>query len=293
MFFDGRKECKDCRNETVQKRIVTYLDARKGQVCSEKKCTKCGHIRSAKYFHRDRRSKTGLDYQCLICAFIPGMIRGAVRRTKDRMEGGRKMPAVAVTEEVISGLPTTCALSGVELVFCAGHVNLASLDRIDDSGGYTIGNVRLVDIRFNTRAKWTADKYRNALGSDWKVFVETRGKSMPSPETPIHGFTLNQKINCLLQPGRSTKLLRDLWERQHGRCYYSNIPMSWGHINEDDWTVSVERLNQGEYTPDNTVLVCAEFNSIEYITDRFEDLFDGKPQGWNREVVNWYRTREQ
>jgi hypothetical protein len=67
--------------------------------------------------------------------------------------------------------------------------------------------------------------------------------------------------------------------------------MSWGHIEQDDWTVSVERLNQGEYTPDNTVLVCAEFNSIEYLTDRFEDSFDGEPQGWNKAVVNSYRTR--
>ena len=109
------------------------------------------------------------------------MIRGAVRRTKDRMEGGRKMPAVAVTEEVISGLPTTCALSGVELVFCAGHVNLASLDRIDDNGGYTDRNVQLVDIRFNTRAKWTSNKYRDALGwlegfrrNSWKVYAIAR-----------------------------------------------------------------------------------------------------------------------
>jgi len=116
---------------------------------------------------------------------------------------------------------------------------------------------------------------------------------MPSPETQIGGLTLNQKMHCLVTTGRSIKLITDLWARQRGCCYYSNIPMSWGRIDEDDWTVSVERLNQGEYTPDNTVLVCAEFNSIEYMTDRFEDLFDGKPQGWNREVVNWYRTREQ
>jgi hypothetical protein len=27
----------------------------------------------------------------------------------------------------------------------------------------------------------------------------------------------------------------------------SNIPMSWGRIGEDAWTVSVERLNQGSY----------------------------------------------
>jgi len=72
----------------------------------------------------------------------------------------------------------------------------------------------------------------------------------------------------------------------------SGIPMSWGNVDKDDWTVSVERLNQGSYTPDDTVLVCTEFNSTEYMTDRFAHLFDGQPQGWNQAVVNWYRTRE-
>jgi hypothetical protein len=81
------------------------------------------------------------------------MIENAKQRNKLRVKKGRKMPKVIVTKEFISGLPTTCALSGVELIFCSGHVNVASLDRINDSGGYTNGNVRLVDIRFNTHAK--------------------------------------------------------------------------------------------------------------------------------------------
>jgi hypothetical protein len=130
------------------------------------------------------------------------------------------MPKVSVTEDFISCLPTSCALSGVELVFCSGHVNLALLDRINDSGGYTSDNVRLVDIRFNTHAKWTADKYYDALGSDWKWFVEKRKKSMPSPETQINGLTLSQKLSGFLsnRQGRSIKLIRDLWERQRGCC---------------------------------------------------------------------------
>jgi hypothetical protein len=284
---------KDCLKERDEKRMVVYVDARKGQVCSEKECTQCRHTHSVEYFHRNRRTITGLSPRCLICTFIPTMIEHAKQRNKLRVKKGRKMPKVTVTAEFI--IPTTCALSGVELVFCSGHVNLASLDRINDSGGYTNGDVCLVDIRFNTRAKWTSDKYQAALGSGWKHFVETCGKSMPSPETQISGLTLKQKMRCLSTAGnefRSIKLIRDLWEHHRGCCYYSNIPMSWGHIDEDAWTVSVERLNQGSYTPDNTVLICAEFNSTEYRTDRFEHLFDGKPQGWNRDVVNWYRTRE-
>jgi len=294
------KQCKDCYQEKQLELAVTYEEARGGQVvCSEKECTKCGHTRSVEYFVRHWRKKTGLDGQCLICIFIPSMVHQAKRQNHIRIMNGREMPEVTVTPDYISGLPTTCALSGVELAFCSGHIHKASLDRIVDSNGYVDGNVRLVDIRFNTRAKWTLEKYQEAFGSGWKQFVETRGKSMKSksPETEINGFTLRSKLVNLgflyTNEGRSPKLIKDLWDRQGGRCYYSNIPMSWGHIDYSDWTVSVERLHQGLYTPENTVLVCAEFNSTEYVTDRFEHLFDGEPQGWNQAVVNWYRTRDE
>ena len=66
--------------------------------------------------------------------------------------------------------------------------------------------------------------------------------------------------------------------------------MGWGHIDLSDWTVSIERLKSGYYVKGNMALVCAEFNSIEYCTDRFADTFD-EPQGWSREEVNNYRTR--
>jgi hypothetical protein len=124
--------------------------------------------------------------------FIPHMIHGAKKWNTHRMGEGRKMPEVTVTKEYIGGLPTMCALSGVELVFCLGHVNMASLDRIDNTKGYVDGNVRLVDIRFNTCAKWTPDKYQDALGSGWKHFVKNHGKSMPSPDTQISGRTLSE-----------------------------------------------------------------------------------------------------
>jgi len=30
--------------------------------------------------------------------------------------------------------------------------------------------------------------------------------------------------------GQKIDLLRELWKRQRGCCYYTNIPMSWGHL---------------------------------------------------------------
>ena len=236
----------------------------------------------------------GFRNQCSFCTFVPDMILSAKRRNQKRIDNGRHMPKVSVTVDHINQLPRICAYSKVPLVFCPGHINMASLDRIDDNDGYTIANSQLVDLRFNTRAKWTPEKYSDAFGPEWKSFIKQRKKSMKSPLIPVNGQTLAVKLNKLSKTrGRTLKLLTDLWKRQKGLCYYSGIPMDWGSIDKCDWTVSVERLERGSYTAKNTRLVCGEFNSAEYMTNRFEHLFNGVPQGWSREVVQSYRTRER
>ena len=57
------------------------------------------------------------------------------------------------------------------------------------------------------------------------------------------------------------------------------------------WGMSIEKINGGFYTLDNMLLVCQEFNSTEYRTTRFQDLCTG-PQGWNKEIVDFYRDLE-
>ena len=49
--------------------------------------------------------------------------------------------------------------------------------------------------------------------------------------------------------------LLNLWEKQHGRCYYLDIPMNV----KGDWKVSVERIdNTIGYQLHNVALVCME-----------------------------------
>ena len=51
-----------------------------------------------------------------------------------------------------------------------------------------------------------------------------------------------------------------LWH-QHGRCFYSDVPLRYGQSNVD-WMMSVERLDNAKtYTKDNTRLVALEFNT--------------------------------
>lgn len=54
--------------------------------------------------------------------------------------------------------------------------------------------------------------------------------------------------------------LINIWNRQNGKCYYSNIPMNLKQCS--DWMCSLERLdNDKGYTIDNIALVCHEFNN--------------------------------
>ena len=288
-------QCNDCEKETRNSTTKKRLAEREGkEMITEKECSTCHMVRPIIYFRHDNSTVDGFYCQCLVCTFVPHMIYRAERRNKWRIDHERPMPPVSVTVDHINSLPKMCAYSKVPLVFCPGQINMASLDRIDDNDGYTIANSQLVDIRFNTWAKWTPEKYSDAFGPEWEIFIEQRKEFRKSPLTPIDGLTLSDKLNSLCsKKGRTRKLLRDLWENQKGLCYYSGIPMEWGYVVTCAWTVSVERLDRGQYDEENARLVCAEFNSIEYMTRRFEHTFNGVPQGWNREVVQSYRTRER
>ena len=290
-FNSGRRQCKKCDRAT-REATTENREAEREEI-TEKECSSCNTVRPIIYFYHANTTVDGFYYKCMICTFVPNMIQAAKVRNQWRIDHERPMPPVSVTVEHINTLPKICAYSNVPLVFCPGHINMASLDRIDDNDGYTIKNSQLVDIKFNTRSKWTHEKYSDAFGPEFESFIEQRKESRMSPQVPMDGRTLVEKLQSLVYKGRSMKLLTDLWKSQNGLCYYSGIPMTWGKIDKCSWTVSVERLDRGSYTAENTRLVCGEFNSIEYMTRRFEHLFNGVPQGWNCEVVESYRTRER
>ena len=100
------------------------------------------------------------------------MINDAKARNAARIKNGREMPPVKVTTAFLKRLPPTCAISGMPLVFCPGQIHTASLDRIDNTGGYMDENVRLLDIRLKTQAKWTVAKFQESCGPDWMLLVE-------------------------------------------------------------------------------------------------------------------------
>lgn len=80
--------------------------------------------------------------------------------------------------------------------------------------------------------------------------------------------------------------IQDLWKKQDGRCYYSNIQMNYDAF---EWRTSLERLNpEFGYVKTNVVLTCFEFNtcvqwSIEKVLTMLQLL--KKESQYNEEVV--------
>jgi hypothetical protein len=69
------------------------------------------------------------------------------------------------------------------------------------------------------------------------------------------------------------KQLLDLYIRQNGRCYYSNIFMSFK--TRGDWQISKERIDPNiGYTEENTVFACIEFQTrAQWSKQKFNEIF--------------------
>jgi hypothetical protein len=300
--------CKRCIQEQRAATAEKNAAIRLLNPVTEKACSQCKETLHLDFFYRNKNNSSGLDSACIMCNFIPVTKRNAERRNKERNEKGRAMD-FTITVASLRALPTTCAITGVKLVFCSGMVHMASLDRIVDALGYTDKNVRFVDIRVSTWAKWTIEKWIFFCGPDWQANLEAHAATIPPETEKMDGFTLRAKLNdiakgankrnqAMIAKGQkppkelrtyTTEDMVTLWKRQGGRCAYSNLALTWGKITESNWTVSIERIKGGWYIDGNIALIVAECNSAEYRTDRFKKT-NTEPVGWSAAVVRGYRA---
>eukprot|EP00438_Fugacium_kawagutii_P008716 Skav216382 [mRNA] locus=scaffold1241:118826:120190:+ [translate_table: standard] len=73
-------------------------------------------------------------------------------------------------------------------------------------------------------------------------------------------------------------------KEQHGRCYYSGVPLEYKQIHTD-WRLSIERLNNSiGYTEENCVLIAIEFNTADHSRNKAVTKVFGTAQ-WSREKV--------
>ena len=99
----------------------------------------------------------------------------------------------------------------------------------------------------------------------------------------LHGLLGHAKTN-----GKSNLVYDDLvylFNKQEGRCAYSNIPMQ----TSGDWKISLERLDvTKDYEKNNVVLICNEFNTFI----RPAKTKQVGSSGWNRKkFLQFYDTK--
>lgn len=80
----------------------------------------------------------------------------------------------------------------------------------------------------------------------------------------------------------TSAFIMDLYEKQNKRCYYSNIPLEF--VKFGDWKITIERIDINKnYTTDNVVLTCIEFQS------GFRPWNKNK---WHEFCINYYKYQE-
>ncbi len=312
-LFYLRGTCKECVSNQRKALEKEYEEIRaESPPIVEKMCNECHETLGVHFYYPDDSIRDGLSGKCVKCSFMKTVLHDAQKDTVRRNETEyreRKLECT-ITIEDLEELRATgefCPITGTKLVYCCGMVNMASLDRIDDDIGYVRGNIRFVDTRVNTPAKWTGEKWNYFC-----TFSDETPVDIPSETKVIDGFTLRtkllkiknsansrnrKKIKRMKKKGEVPPNLKEisiddiysLWNRQQGRCLYSQLPMCWGIIKNSDWTISIERLEQGWYETGNIALIVAECNSSEYRTKRFDAENAGNPVGWNADVVADYR----
>lgn len=194
-----------------------------------------------------------------------------------------------------------CLYSSIPLHYDATLAWACSLERIDDERGYVADNVAFICREFNVRAKWTVEKVlavpllmqqqvdterleHDVLEASTKMPVELNANAyVKELRFKVYRLMVNAHASAKARAsiakrahtdvGTVTineKTLFDKIIAQGGRCAISGIPLRFER--NVDWKISLERLdNDKGYTPENTVLVCAEFNgACQWTREKFQ-----------------------
>ena len=147
-----------------------------------KKCDGCKKYFTLDKFETDKvNGTTYTRNQCITCRKIyknkrygkfDGFIRGILGNTKNhakrRSESGRKEAGTfTLTYDQIVDLYNRqnglCYYSNIKLSMATRTNWKCSIDRIDDTKGYTIDNVVLACLEFNNKLKWSPEKLREMI----------------------------------------------------------------------------------------------------------------------------------
>lgn len=90
-----------------------------------------------------------------------------------------------------------------------------------------------------------ANNYNNSIDALKRIYLNSKGSSK------------NRKLEFTI----TLDYIYNLWDKQEGKCYYTNLSMLREHLSNSPYQVSIDRIDSSKgYIIDNIVLCCISMN---------------------------------
>jgi len=168
-----------CPSCAYERRSKTF--ARKRNSLTEKTCAECKKILSIEKFRfkgkntdvryvycEQCRARLNKKYLCTVRGHLRTLLSGAKSHALKRLKIGRIDAGVfAVTIDHLLNLWETqqckCYYSGIQMTTKYGSDWCCSIERLDPSKGYIVGNTVLCCQEFNNSCQWSNQKFEEAI----------------------------------------------------------------------------------------------------------------------------------
>mgnify|MGYP006911038243 CR=1 FL=1 len=260
-------ECSECSKSRHYERKSNII------IPEYKFCKTCQNTKSSSLFGRENNKKDGLHYECLDCHWnvekrllylLTTAKHSAAMRSKKDTERGRCEITIEMLVDLFFRQEGKCHISGMDLCLTPNPLYVASLERVNEAGGYTEDNVVIVCKAFNSFHQMNREK----------LYYITQHN-----DTPMNHFEIEEHLLHLgfFNATASTHRKDDRVERgietditaeqimtkfvdQRGLCAYSGVRM-YTVANVPAFKMSVERVDRSKgHTIDNIVLIILELN---------------------------------
>lgn len=329
-------------------------------------CCKCKKTKTFSDFYK-RKCKRGYSYICKECdklrvlkyqtsdGYWVIMLNNAKNHSKSRKEKGRI--EAGICNLTITDLENKWNIQNGECYYSDIKISKerhsdwsCSLERLNNSLGYTINNTVLICQEFNTAiTQWNIDKINNIpklLNKKFELLdsnlnltkrnITTRNQDNKIINNIEYGYcrycknyipldklhvnfkkrgcstcvqdysknkksTLSGYLSSLVTYSRRNKLkmthditldfLKELYITQNGKCAYSGLQLLLPSNNNNDWVMSLERINTSiGYITTNVCLICREFNSMDRST--LSNKISGSC-GWNKKKFQQFLSTKK
>ena len=279
------------KDEATPENIKKWSESCLKGIDGEVRCPECRNwFEEIDGYCKECKSKVGRAYSSTQTGFFKKMAMRMAERAVKWKEKCRADVGVCEVDsdtlvKIYNDQKGLCAYSGLPMVTKPLSDWQASSERLDNDLGYSVSNIVLVCLEFNTgNTQWSRDKVKklrelqsepvdldalkdqvaNAKGrwseSSFRQYVVNLIASAKTHSLKIAKNSQRSKENS-----KFTLTVDDILQKiidQKGRCAYSSIPLTYKR--KGAYRVSIERINNRlGYTKENIVLICLEFNSID------------------------------